>query len=79
LARPRHPCKEIEEAVQHAEALGWRVFVGGSHSWGSLYCPREDRDGCKIHVDSTLKNPEGHARKILRLIRQCGHRQENPR
>jgi hypothetical protein len=64
--------------VQHAESLGWRVFLGGSHSWGSLYCPHQQRDGCKIHVDSTPRNPEGHARKLMALIGRCQHAQENP-
>jgi hypothetical protein len=25
--------KQIEEAVPHAEDLGWRLLVGGSHAW----------------------------------------------
>jgi hypothetical protein len=37
MARARHPKKEIEAAIQHAEANGWRVTVGGSHAWGKLY------------------------------------------
>lgn len=35
MARARHPKKEIEAAIQHAEANGWRVTVGGSHAWAS--------------------------------------------
>jgi hypothetical protein len=73
LARARHPHKEIEAAVQHAEGLGWRVFVGGSHAWGFLYCPHEERDGCRLRVDSTPKNPEGHARRLLKQIDDCPH------
>jgi hypothetical protein len=78
MARPRHPNKEIEAAVQHAEDLGWRVFVGGSHRWGHLYCPHAARNGCKIGVDSTPKNPEGHARRLLREINHCTHPPEEP-
>ncbi len=37
MARPRHPNKDIEAVIQEAEALGWRVLVGGSHAWGFLY------------------------------------------
>jgi hypothetical protein len=76
MARPRHPNKEIEEAVQTAEALGWRVFVGGSHRWGFLYCPEETRAGCKVGVDSTPQNPENHARRILRQINACPHHRD---
>jgi hypothetical protein len=78
VARPRHPCKEIEAAVQHAEELGWRVTIGGSHAWGFLWCPRQDRNGCRRRVDSTPKNPEGYARLLLRIIDRCPHRQEAP-
>ena len=34
MACSRHPNKAIESAIQHAEACGWRVLVGGSHAWG---------------------------------------------
>jgi hypothetical protein len=53
VARPRHSNKEIEAAIRHAEDLGWTVYVGGSHAWGFLYCPHEERDGCRLRVDST--------------------------
>lgn len=73
MARARHPHKEIEAAVQHAEDLGWRVFVGGAHAWGFLYCPHEARDGCIVEVYSTPRNPEGHARRIRKRIDRCPH------
>lgn len=50
MARPRHPSKEIEAAVAHAEALGWRVVPISGHAWGRLYCPWADRDGCMVSV-----------------------------
>jgi hypothetical protein len=34
MARPRHPNKEIEAAVAHAETLGWRVVPISGHAWG---------------------------------------------
>jgi hypothetical protein len=34
MARPRHPDKDIEKAIQHAEASGPRVQLGGAHAWG---------------------------------------------
>ena len=45
-----------------------------SHRWGFLYCPAETRDGCRIGVDSTPGNPEGHARRVLKRINACPHR-----
>lgn len=39
MARAPHPKREIEAAIKHAEAEGWRVKVGGSHAWGKIYCP----------------------------------------
>jgi hypothetical protein len=76
MARARHPNKEIEAAVRHAEDLGWRVSVGGSHAWGFLYCPEESREGCRWAVHSTPRNPEGHARYLRRKIDDCPHAKE---
>ena len=73
MARPRHPKKEIEAAIQHAEGLGWRVSVGGSHAWGHLYCPLHTREGCIVPIWSTPKNPGKHAKGIRRSIRNCEH------
>ena len=39
MAKPRHPNKEIEAAVAHAAALGWRMVPISGHAWGRLYCP----------------------------------------
>ena len=44
MARAPHPKREIEEAIKHAEAEGWRVKVGGSHAWGKIYCPYNDHE-----------------------------------
>ena len=63
MARHRHPNKEIEAAVQHAEDLGWRVFEGGSHAHWLLYCPEENRNGCKVPVYLTPREPENHAKQ----------------
>jgi hypothetical protein len=74
-SRSRHPHKEIEAAVQYAEGLGWRVILTKGHGWARLLCPKQDRTGCQISVWSTPKNPEGHARKIIRLIDSCSHQE----
>ena len=36
MARPRHPEREIEEAVAYAESHGWEFIRPGSHAWGIL-------------------------------------------
>lgn len=73
MSRPRHPHKDIERAVRHAESLGWRVFMSQGHAWGHLLCPLTTRDGCRVSVWSTPRNPENHARQIQREIDLCPH------
>lgn len=81
MARAGHPKKEVEEALKHAEANGWRVEVGGSHAWGRIYCPYNDdecRCGefCITSAWSTPKNPGNHARALKRVVDNCTtHRQ----
>ena len=75
MARPRHPNKEIEVAVAHAEALGSLVVPISGHAWGRLYCPWADRDGCMVSVRSTPRNAENHAKAIRRDVARCPHRQ----
>ena len=79
MARPPHPKKEIEEAIKHAEAEGWRVKAGGSHAWGKIYCPYNDHEGrcgefCITSVWSTPKNPGNHARALRRVVDNCTNR-----
>ena len=70
--RPRHPNKDIEDAVVYAEKLGWRAISGGkSHAKFKLLCPHSDRTGCITYVWSTPKNAGNHARDIKRLIDKC--------
>lgn len=78
MARPRHPNKHIEAAIDHAEALGWRVETSNGHAWGFLLCPRQDRDGCSLAVWSTPRNPENHARQLSRAIDRCPHHPTKP-
>lgn len=82
MARGAHPKKEVEEALKHAEANGWRVEVGGSHARGKIYCPYNDdecRCGefCIASVWSTPKNPGNHSRALKRVVDNCTtHRQQ---
>jgi hypothetical protein len=76
MARRSHPKREVEEALRHAEAQGWRVIVGGSHAWGKIYCPYDDdecRCGkfCITSVWSTPKNAANHAKALRRVVDNC--------
>jgi len=73
MSRPRHPNKEIEHSIQYAEKCGWSVRLSEGHPWGHLYCPYNARDGCRVRVMSTPRNPENHARHIWREIELCPH------
>ena len=79
MARKSHPKKEIEAALRHAEAHGWRISVGGSHAWGKIYCPWDDEtcrcgEFCITSIWSTPKNPGNEARKIKRVVDNCSTR-----
>jgi hypothetical protein len=80
MARARHPKKEVEAAIQHAEVNGWRVTVGGSHALGKLYCPYNDTECrcgefCITSIWSTPKNSDNHARQLRRVVDNCMPRQ----
>lgn len=79
MGRSRHPNKEIEAAIREAEARGWRVQAGGSHAWGFLLCTEQSREGCRVTVYSTPRNPENHARQIRYQIGACTHGQGEAR
>ena len=70
-----HPNKHIREAIRHAESRGWVVTKAGvrSHIWGTLWCPKRDREGCRIRVMSTPKSPVRHAQDILRDVDRGPH------
>lgn len=74
MARPRHPIKEVEEALRDAEAKeGWTLRRLGH--WGRLFCAHADRDGCQVGVNGTPRNPEAHARQISRAVARCPHQE----
>jgi hypothetical protein len=77
-SRPRHPNKEIEEAVREAERLGWTVRMSKrGHIWGSLLCPEHTPEGCTVFVNSTPRDPYRHAAGIRRMLEVCRHCHEN--
>ena len=76
MVRARHPKKEIEAAIRHAEDNGWRVQIRGSHAWGKIYCPYNDAECrcgefCIASIWSTPKNPGNHARQLKRVVDNC--------
>lgn len=72
LARPRHPNKEVEDAVAQAESEGWTWRPMGH--WGRIFCAQADRDGCQFGVNSTPRNAGSHAKQILRAVGRCPHK-----
>lgn len=74
----RHPDKDIEDAVQHAEDHQWTWRKGRGHAWGIIRCPWNDsacRNGtfCQASIWSTPRNSVQHARHILRVVDRCIH------
>ncbi|WP_256261417.1 hypothetical protein [Pseudomonas gingeri] len=76
MARARHPIKEIENVLRHAEDLGWRIKVGGSHAWGKMYCPLNSElcrcgEFCITSVYSTPRNVYRHVRDLRLVVDNC--------
>ena len=70
MPRPRHPKKEIEDALVEAEAAGWAVVKrsGHTHAWGLIRC---GPGCCSMSVYSTPRVPENEAARIRRALRRC--------
>ncbi len=70
-----HPSKHIREALEYAEANGWTIAKArpGAHIWGSIYCMLNTREGCRVNVYSTPKNPQDHAKRLRRAVDRCQH------
>lgn len=71
-----HPNKHIREAIKYAESKGWtfeRAAGGHAHVYGMLYCPRRRRDGHRVPVYCTPKNPQDHAKWLRRNVDHCTH------
>lgn len=73
--RDRHPNKQVEAALRHAEKRGWIVKAAGrsGHAWGRLYCPHNDPDCrcgefCVLSIASTPRDADNHARMIIRRV-----------
>ena len=78
MARSRHPKREIEDSIRHAEAHGWLIKEGGSHAWGKMLCPYNDEacrcnEFCSTSIWSTPKNAGNHANFLRRVVNSCAH------
>lgn len=77
MSRAKHPNKEIEKALNHAEKHGWVVKKSGKsgHSWGKMYCPSNSkcRNGiyCIKSIWSTPMRPQGHAKSLTDIVDKC--------
>ena len=83
MARPKHPKKAVEAALQFAEMHFWRVIPGGSHAWGKVCCPYNDTscrcgEFCITCVWSTPENPGNHARALRRVVEHCQWHESGP-
>lgn len=67
-ARPRHPKKDVEKALQFAEAQGWIVTTKSGHAWGQMRCPAGDH---QAFVWGTPKNPTVHAKQLQKAVIRC--------
>ncbi len=82
MTRKSHPKQEIEDALRYAESHGWRVDVGGSHAWGKIKCPYNDKECrcgefCIASIWSTPKNSGNHAKQIKRVVDNCSTRKND--
>nr|WP_256452096.1 hypothetical protein [Luteibacter aegosomatissinici] len=83
MARRKHPKPDIEAAIRHAEAHGWRVVQGASHAWGRMFCPYNERDcrcgrHCISSIWSTPANPADHARNLRHVVDGCAFYRQQP-
>jgi hypothetical protein len=73
VGRPRHPKKEVEEAIRYAlDEKAWTLEVrkGKGHAWGVLRCPAGED---KVRVWGTPRSPGDHAKQIRQAALRCPH------
>lgn len=76
MSRRKHSKPDVEQALQYAEEHGWRVKPGGSHAWGKIYCPYNDKECrcgefCITSIWSTPRSAVNHAKQIIRVVDNC--------
>lgn len=74
--RNKHSKPEVEAALQHAEANGWRVEHNRGH-WGVMLCPSKETpcgpcgEWCQTSIWSTPQNAGNHAKQLRRVVNRC--------
>lgn len=68
-----HQNKEISAALEYALDHVFRLQNSGGHPAAILLCPNAERNSCRMSVASTPRNPQAHARQIVRFVDQCVH------
>ena len=76
MARAPHPNKEIEAAIRHAEANGWKVEKSSGHAWGRMKCPNNNpacrsKQFCVQCIWSTPRSAENHAKLLRKVVDKC--------
>lgn len=66
-----HQHKVINAVIEELLAKGWEILEKG-HRY-RMHCPHHK---VYIRIDSTPKNPEGHARRMRREAARCPDRHE---
>lgn len=76
-SRPRHPKKEVEEALEFAEAHRWLVeSPRPGHPWGRATCGRPGHD-CLVWIWSTPRNAANHSKQIRRAVYRCDAKEDS--
>lgn len=72
MKEKEHPNKEIRKAIQYAVSKGWHIVKSGksSHAFCRLRCDFGHGEH-QMSVWSTPKNPENHAKQIIRKVDEC--------
>lgn len=67
-----YPNKHIKEAIAYALANGWHYVESGNsaHAFCRLKCNAGHSEH-QMSIWSTPKNPENHAKQIIRKVKQC--------
>lgn len=80
MRRPRHPNKDIENALSELEEMGWTVETAkgrSAHAWGYVLCPANAGDACRsgtfcrMSVWSTPRSPRATARGLIGRAQGC--------
>jgi hypothetical protein len=70
--RSKHPKKDVEAALQDAEAEGFRIETGRGH-WGVMYCPGargRSLPGALLDLEHSRQR-RNHAKQIRRYVARC--------